>query len=251
MRSLGPRHLAAIAACIVAFSCGSIPTLADGIAYISPIQLPALAIAAGDTLRDSLGRVTPLRVSAFGSNDDTIPGILARFIVATVPAGVTIDANGIVTAFDSLRTVQIVGRIGDHLQTAPSTLEVVAQPDLMAATGNLDSLAVNTPSSALQVTVTGDRKGTRVPVNGILVHYRIMFPVMSDSILFFTQGVRSNLSQTTDTTKNGGAASRTIASSNLQGFPDTIVVEATARNLKGVPLAGSPVTFTIPVKKGP
>src|SRR5882672_2560345 len=134
MKSFAPRHLAAIAACIVAFSCGSIPTLADGIAYISPIQLPALAVAAGDTLRDSLGRVTPLRVNAFTANDDTIPGVLARFIVATVPAGVKVDTNGIVTAFDSLVTVQIVGRIGDHLQTAPSNLAVVAQPDLMAAT---------------------------------------------------------------------------------------------------------------------
>jgi hypothetical protein len=236
----------------MAFSCGSIPSLADGVAYISPIQLPALAIAAGDTLRDSLGRVTPLRVFAFGPNDDTLPDITARYVVAvaTVPPSVSVDDNGIVTAFDSLRTVQIVGRVGDHLQTAPSNLEVVAQPDLMAATGNLDSLAVNTPSSALQITVTGDRKGTRVPVNGILVHYRIRFPVVPDSILSFTEGVRSDLSRTTDTT-SAGTTTRTIVSSNTQGFPATIIVEATATNLKGVPLAGSPVTFAIPVKKGP
>jgi hypothetical protein len=250
MKLPAPRYVVALAACIVAFSCGSIPTLADGIAYISPIQLPALAVAAGDTLRDSLGRVAPLRVNAFDTKDDTIPGVVARYVVSTLPAGVKVDTNGIVTAFDSLRTVQIVGRVGDHLQTAPSTLEVVAQPDLMAATGNLDSLVVNTPSSALQINITGNRSGTRVPVNGIVVRYRIVSPVVPDTILFFTEGVRGDLSRTRDTT-SAGVTSRTIIATSTAGFPSVIEVQATANNLKGVALPGSPVRFLIPVKKGP
>jgi len=43
MRSLAPRILVACAASVVALSCGDVPTLADGIAYISPIVLPSMA----------------------------------------------------------------------------------------------------------------------------------------------------------------------------------------------------------------
>jgi hypothetical protein len=250
MRPIGPRFLAAIAACVVALSCADVPTLADGIAFISPIQLPALSIAVNDTLRDSLGNVAPLRVFAFDQNDDTLRGVNPTFLVATVPAGVKIDANGIVTAFDSLRTVQVVGRIADHLQTAATNLEVVAQPDLIAGTGAIDSLQVNTASSPLQVTVTGNRNGTRVPVNGIVVHYRIVFPMLVDSIVF-TEGVRPDLTKSVDTTTSTtpGVASRRMISIATQPL-DSIIVEASANNLRGQPLTGSPVRFRIPVKKG-
>ena len=248
MKRFTSHALAAFAASVAALSCAAVPTLADGIAFISPLELPALSIAVNDTLRDSLGRVAPIRVRAFDGHDMEIAGLRASFLVATVPAGVRIDANGIVTApFDSLRTVQIVGRIGDHLQTAATNLEVVAQPDLLAGSGVLDSLAVNAVSSALQVTVTGNRKGTRVPVNGILVHYRIVFPAPVDSPrVVFTEGVRPDLTRSADTTVSG-VTSRSVISINTQGL-DSIVVEASASNLKGVPLP--PVRFRIPVKKG-
>lgn len=252
MRSLSPRFLAGIAASVAALACGGIPTFADGIAFISPIELPSLSIAVNDTLRDSLGNVAPLRVAAFDQNDREIAGVAARFLVATVPAGVKIDANGIVTAFDSLRTVQIVGRIGDHLQTAATNLEVVAQPNLIAGSGALDSLAVNTASSALQVTVTGDRRGTRVPVNGIVVRYRIVSPALVDSSrIVFTEGQRPDLTVSVDTTlaTNPGVASRSIIATDTRGL-DSVVVEASANDLKGKRLAGSPVRFRIRVKKG-
>lgn len=248
MRSLGPRFLAAIAASVVALSCGTVPTFDGGIAYIGPIDMPALAILAGDTLRDSLGHVAPLRVQAFGEGDQPIPNVPASFIVNTAPFGVKIDANGIVTALDSPRTVQIVGKVADRLQTASTNLEVVPQPDLIASTGTIDSLKTTTASSALQVAVTGDRKGTRLPVSGIIVHYRIVFPQISDTVLFFTEGVRGHLSQSTDTTA-GGVASRSIITIDATQF-DSVIVEATARNLKGDVLSGSPVRFRIPVKKG-
>jgi len=251
MRPLAPRFLVAIVACVIAFACGTIPTFADGIAFISPVQRPALAVLAGDTLRDSLGRVAPLRVLAFNESDETIPDIKASFVVVTLPVGVNIDSNGIVTALDSIRRVQVVGRIGDRLQTEATTLEVVARPDLMAQTGTLAPLALATPSSPLQVTITGDRKGTRIPVSGIIVRYKIVSTVpnvpFGDDRFFFTEGVRSDLTTSFDTT-DAGATTRTIIASDLVGI-DTIIVEATAKDLKGVPL--TPVRFAIPVKKGP
>jgi hypothetical protein len=250
MRPLAPRFLAAIAACIIAFACGSVPTFADGIAFISPIQRPALAVAVNDTLRDSLGRVAPLRVFAFDQNDDTLRGVTPSFLVVTLPAGVKVDANGIVTAFDSIRRVQVIGRVGDRLQTEAVTLEVVAPPDLMAPTGTIAPLALAATSSPLQVTITGDRKGTRIPVSGIVVRYKIDSTVPSVTVdparFFFTEGVRSDLTTSFDTT-DAGTTSRSIIASDIVGI-DTIIVRATAKNLKGEALPS--VRFAIPVKKG-
>ena len=251
MRPLAPRSLAAIAACIIAFACGSVPTFADGIVFISPVQRPALAVVAGDTLRDSLGRVAPLRVYAFGQGEDTIRGVTPSYVVVTLPAGVKIDANGIVTALDSIRRVQVIGRVGERLQTEAVTLEVVAQPDLMAQTGTIAPLALAATSSPLQVTITGDRRGTRTPVNGIIVRYKIdstvpSVPVTPDRF-FFTDGVRGDLTASVDTT-DAGTTSRSIIASDISGI-DTVIVKATAKNLRGAPLPT--VRFAIPVKKGP
>jgi hypothetical protein len=252
MKRLAPRVLAAMAACVAALSCGALPTFDGGIAFISTLQLPSLAIAANDTLRDSLGVVKPLRVDAFDQNEVLIPGVTASFLVTTLPAGVKIDTNGIVTAFDSLRTVQIVGRIGDRLQTEPANLDVVAQPDQMVSSGTIDSLAPNTPSSPLQVTITGDRNGTRVPVNGIVVRYAVVATVpqgpIDDSLFVFTEGLRGALTTAVDTTRDGGLTNRTIVATDLAAGIQTIVVEANARNLKGKSFPA--VRFTIPLKKG-
>jgi hypothetical protein len=148
--------------------------------------------------------------------------------------------------------VQIVGRIGDRLQTEPANLDVVAQPDQMVSTGVVDSLAPLTPSSPLQVTITGDRRGTRVPVNGIVVRYAVVATVpqgpIADSLFAFTEGLRGAVTTAVDTTRDGGVTSRTLVTTDLAGGIQTIVVEANARDLRGKSFP--PVRFTIPLKKG-
>ncbi len=252
MSALGPRVLAASAALAVAIACGDVPTSADGIAYITPVVLPSMAVVAGDTLRDSLGRVAPVRVFAIGAANDTIP-TTPSFIVTSLPAGVTISPTGIVVALDSPRTVQFVGRIGERLQTTTAVLEVVAQPDSMARTGTVDSLALAVESSPLQVSVTGLRRGTRVPVRGIVVRYQItnVYPAqpVNDSTVIFLIGLRGNRTRAVDTTDQSGVTSRTISASVLQGI-DSVVVQATATSLRALPLGGSPVRFVLPIKKG-
>ena len=133
--TLPPSALAGAALCVVALACGEVPTLADGIAYISPVILPSPAVALGDTLRNSVGEVAPLRVFAIDNSGDTIQGATAEFIVTTVPgASVTILDNDLVFG-DSLRTASIVARVGTRLQTPPVLLDVVNQPDSIAASG--------------------------------------------------------------------------------------------------------------------
>jgi hypothetical protein len=255
MRSIAPRYLVAAAAFIVALSCGEVPTFPGGIAFIGPVLLPSPAVAALDTLRDSVGKVAPLRVVAFDINNNVIPNVPVTFVVSSVPPGVKIDSNGIVTAFDSLQQVQIVGRVGARLQTTPVNLFVVTQPDLIEQSAAVDSLVIK--SSALSVKVSGLRRGTRIPVQAIIVHYQILKVNNStnvDSTVFTLvddggNPVKGDPRTAVDTTDAAGIASRVLISATTAGV-DSVVVTASATNLKGALLGGSPVRFVIPVKKG-
>jgi hypothetical protein len=214
-------------------------------------------VAAGDTLRDSLGKVTPLRVTAYGRDNNPISNVSATFLVTSLPAVVTVDAKGVVTAIDSLRTVRIVARIGDRLQTTEASLEVVAQPDSMTVTSASDSLTGTPAKKPLQLTVTGLRRGSRVPVNGVIVRYRIVAVNGTnafDSLNVFLVDnagapLRNSVTTAIDTSKSG-ISSRTLTVANPAGV-NTIEVLASARSFKGQALKGSPLRFTVPVKKGP
>ncbi len=258
MISMAPRYLVAAAACIIALSCGDVPTFADSIVSISPIVFPSPAVAAGDQLRDSTGAVAPLRVQAYNATNAPIQNVSATFVVSSVPPGVTIDAKGIVTALDSVRTVQVVGRVGDRLQTTIAALEVVPQPDSIEQSVVIDSLTTLAKSSALQVRISALRGGVRVPVKAIIVRYQItrvngLTAVDSNYFKLLDDGnstLRSDPRLGVDTTDAGGVAARFLTPVVLPGTT-SVEVEARATNLRGAALKGSPIRFVLPVKKGP
>jgi hypothetical protein len=259
-----PRRLlagfAATVAVVTALSCGDVPTLPEGVAYISGVVSPSLAVAAGDSLRDSLGNVAPLRVYAFGRNGDTLSGIPVRFLVTSLDPGVRIDeATGILVASDSVRAVRIVGQVIDLLQTPEYTLQVVPQPDSLQQAVVNDSIRAHPTlqaivSDSLTVTVSGVRNGTRVGVPFILLRYEItrlvpatagagqpdsVFALVNDLNRFDPRAPRVSL----DTTNASGMASRRVRVST-DAF-DSVYVTVTARNLKGKLLKGSPATFAL------
>jgi hypothetical protein len=104
------------------------------------------------------------------------------------------------------------------------------------------------------VTVTGLRGGNHVLVKGIIVRYRItnLYPArpIDPTVVFFNNGLRTDLTRAVDTTTTRpGTAMETITMTSTTGV-DSVAVEATANNLRGVPLHGSPARFVIPIKKG-
>ena len=217
-------------------SCGEVPTLDEGIAYISPIILPAPAVAIGDTLRDSLGVAAPLRIAAFGRNDDPLPDPVATFLPTVAPSPISISGAGIVTASDTVsavRTVQVVGRVGNKLQTTQASLLVVPQPD------------------SLRVTVTGlNTARTRVTVPGIVVRYRVAGvygPGRDTAAVFLTldgrTASRPDSLVAIDTTDASGLASRTLVAAG-KGV-DSVIVIVRARSLKNVPLKGDSLRFVL------
>jgi hypothetical protein len=248
-------------AAIIAISCGEVPTLPDGVAYITPVLLPLPAVAAGDTLRDSLGNAAPLRVRAFGRDSQEILGLPTTFVPTTLPADVTIDANGFLVADDTVRNVQIVGRVGDQLQTTVATLLIVPEPTSIgrpAADFAGDTVLTLPALRALPVTVTGVYRGTVTPVNGIIVRYRVdsLRPAGLPSGRAVLTNAAGSVSRpdslvAVDTTDATGTASRTVLVLAGTGV-ETVFVSASARRLRdGLPLGGSPVSFVVRVRQAP
>ena len=258
MKRFAMRVLLAAAGMAAVLSCGDVPTLASGIAYISAVELPAAVVIAGDTLRDSLGRAAPLRVRAFDKNDQEVSGTTTTWFVSPLDAGVHIDAKGVLTASDSLRVVHLVGRVGDRLQTAEALLYVVPRPDQVLGTGTTDPLVGNPAKGTLQVTVTGTRGSVRSPVRGVVVRYRIVAvndsPIFDSKVVFLVDDGNAPLpnafTMAVDTTNESGVASRFVTVSDTTGIRK-IEISATARSLRGETLAGNPVTFVLPLKKTP
>jgi hypothetical protein len=262
--TLSPALLAGAALVVVGLACGEVPTLPGGVAYISPVILPSPAVAFGDTLRDSLGVVSPIKVFGIDNAGDTVSGITPVFVVTTVPGkSVHITPANLVIG-DSIRTAQIVGQVGTRLQTPPALLDVVRQPDSIApsssatarfpapATGVVTStvpLAVSVTSPPV-VTTTGTTP--RAAVRSIIVRYAItrIFPASASipdtTLVLVDESGRFRLPTgrtSVDTTDAAGTASRQVRAIPL-GF-DSVEIMATANNLRGIPLKGSPIRFLV------
>ena len=254
------------AAAVIALACGDVPTLSDGVAYISPVILPSPAVARGDTLRDSTGKVAPIMIYGIDNSGDTVRTLSPRFVVTTVPGkSVTVTAANLVLG-DSVRTAQIVGRVGERLQTPPASLDVVWQPDSIAASSNASArfpaLATGEISSAvaLGVTVTSGANlsgtvTTRAAVPSIIVRYAVtrVFPASSSiadtTLVLIDETNRFQLPTgraSVDTTDQSGNASRRIRAVPF-GF-DSVEITASANSLRGIPLKGSPIRFVVTTK---
>lgn len=260
---LSPAALAAAALAVVALACGEVPTLPGGIAYISPVILPAPAVALGDTLRDSTGVVAPIQLFGIDNDGDTVRTLEPVFVVTTVPGkSVRITPTQLVIG-DSIRTAQIVGQVGTRLQTPPASIDVVNQPDSIAASSPISARFAAptatevTSTVALGVSVTSPAVGAtpRAGVKSIIVRYQVtrIFPpaasIPDTTLVLIDESGRFRLPTgrtSSDTTDPSGTASRRIRAIPL-GF-DSVEISASATNLRGVPLKGSPIRFMATTK---
>ena len=218
MMRISPRRAGVIAAVAILMACGTVPTFSDNIASISAIELPSLVVVAGDVLRDSTGAKAPLKVEVFDVGGRAIPGAPVTYIVSPADAGIQIDANGFLTANDSIRLVRIVARVGDRIQTTQAQLNVVPLPDQVLGTGTTDPLAGFPAKGTLQVTVSGTRKGARAPTPGVVVRYQIVSvnggATVNPSKVFLVDDQNTPLRNTptlaVDTTDASGIAARSV-----------------------------------------
>jgi hypothetical protein len=245
----------AIATAAVACIDLSPPT---GPASISLIQLPAGFVVRGDFMRDSAGTPAPPIVIQFNSTGHTIAGTVPQFFITDSAPVAHFDPVTGVLVGDALGTVHVLGQVG-ALQTPIVPISVTVEPTVLdEGTGALDTIRAPVSndstvvgSSSMPVIVSGVGD---TGVQGVVVRYVITKSLASTSSghpAVFITGVQGVLT-TTDTTNSSGQATNNrinvraglladVAVATGQKI-DSVIVQANA-TYKGMPLAGSPVTF--------
>jgi hypothetical protein len=240
----------------IAGNCTTVSTSPTKAVAIEFDSLPYPSVVTGDTLRDSLGRVAPLRAIAFNAAGARMVNPAITYIA--LDTGLTIDANGIVTAQIRNGRVRVVASV-NGLQSVSDTIAVSRRPDGVVATGVTDTtLAYSIPDSAstnvtpiLGVRVTtADTSGGITGTQGWLVSYQAFWHgqalSQSDTTVgsLWDEGTRISAVDTTAADGTAGRRLRVRSLLLLPTRPDTFVVKATV-NYRGAAVAGSPVVFVI------
>jgi hypothetical protein len=266
MRRTGALALVALLVAWLGVACLDISSPLGDIGSISPILLPSPSVVVGDSSRDSLGAVAPVRVLVFKPNGDTLRNARVVFFALDDSGGLRIDsATGIAHGDKVSAVARVVARVSPaggsgSIQTLAASFPVVPVPqrvdkdsdvtrfqfDLLAT----DSLAAGLRSSPLAVTVRGD---TTVPL--YLVRYELARPIQAKGnapaiLIVDDAGKSSGL----DTTDASGHASRRLRI-RLSAITDQLSSGATVDTAivrvhvqyKGADLANSPLDFVVEV----
>ena len=258
--------LAVFAAATTIVSCTDVTGEPGVPLAISFDSLPAPSVAAGDTMRDTLGAAVPLRAQVFDGEGDELEDADVVFVATTRGEALrtvndVLPQDYVVARPDTFRDqVQIVAQIG-NLQSIPRSLDVVRAPALLQAEGptalELNYRAdVDTTSGNLRVRVAWDSSGTIRGVKSWLVRFAIVYPQVAPAdtgaAVFLVTDSTSLRRDRIDTTATDGIASRAvrIRPAKLAATPvDSVVVEA--RATYRAPLIGSPTRFVIRFRPRP
>lgn len=263
--------LAAVAAAATV-ACVEIGT---GPAEPAAIELPPFAspsIVIGDTLRDINGVVAPVRAIVRNVRGEEIADVLVQYLYAPVQrdSALVIDpVSGIVRAIRASNSEpRIAARVGGNLQVLRSII-VTQKPDSLVSAGLVTELRTVLPDTGrtnwnLNTTPTGAEVRVRhkaetagaasSDVNGWPVRFELVSPAnpTNDTSASVFLVNNSGTASTLDTTDNSGRAGRRVRVRAVQfpvGAADLVVVRATA-SYRGVPLLGSPVLISVPVRRG-
>jgi hypothetical protein len=257
------RMIAPVAVALAAAvgSCTEIGTNPNVITALEFDSLPYPAVVTGDTLRDSLGRVTPLRAVAFNGAGGVIANAAIQFLA--LDSGLTIGPTGIVTAQLRNGTVRVIAS-APGLQSVAETLIVARRPDSVFATntgGLIDTLLYSIPDSA-SVNVTpglGVKVATRDTTGGIsgtqgwLVSYQVFYHgkalAITDTTIASLWTALGSQPALVDTTAADGTVSPRlrVRSTLLPTLTESLTVVASVQ-ARGVPVPGSPVTYLIQLR---
>jgi hypothetical protein len=242
--------LAALTACL---DLGTDPGVPFVIGFDS---IPYPSLLAGDTMRDSLGLVKPIRVSAYNSAGDLITGVGTTWFV--LDTGAVVDSDGILTTTRRDGSVRIVGAVAG-LQSPMRTVRIARRPDTLATTQDslvefayaLPDVATNaTPSLTVRLQTTDTIGGYAPGVQGWIVRWRAVhdgdsLAATDTTMVTLLAGTQRRL---VDTTSTDGTSSRTLRiwANTLPAGVDSFFVVVEARR-HGVQVPGSPVVFQVKV----
>ena len=254
----------------VATACADVGTGPD---VPAAIELPPFAfptIVVGDTLRDSLGAVAPIKAIVRNSSGDIIADAKPSYLYAdfTRDSAFWVDSvKGIVVARAKVTAGRLAARIGSSLQVL-RTLSSTVRPDTAvlgsAPPALIVSLLPDTGRTRAEGNTTGGvsvqlrnlQETTPVGVDGWLVSFRLVKPTnptndTTKGVFLVDEQLRASM---LDTTSSEGTASRRVRV-RPASFPvpqgsarvtDTVIVEATAR-YRGQLVRGAPVRVLVQV----
>lgn len=247
-RRASPALFALMTFAATVLACTDIPTASDSILSFTVNPLPSPSVVVGDTLRDTLGVVRPITVSAFNFQGDTVRAPRLRF--AAFSRGIRVDSlTGVVTGDSAQSRAQIIATVGS-VQSFIS-IGVSLKPDTMVASNARDSLSYSLTDTTLNVSPALGVKllhgtGTDSAVVGYRVSFKVSSPAGAVAQLVNDVGATGNAADTTDAS---GLASRRIKLnvSLLTSATDSVVVMASA-SYRGVAVRGSPVRLVLKYK---
>lgn len=247
-RGTSPALFALMTFAAAVLACTDIPTAGDSILSFTVNPLPSPSVVVGDTLRDTLGVVRPITVSAFNFQGDTVRAPRLRF--AAFSRGIRVDSlTGVVTGDSAQSGAQIIATVGSVQSFI--TIGVSLKPDTMISSNARDSLSYSLTDTTLNISpALGVKllhgKGTDSAVVGYRVSFRMITPPGTLAQLVNDRGVAGT---TADTTDASGLASRRIKLNvaQLTLATDSVVVMASA-SYRGTAVRGSPVRLVLKYK---
>lgn len=213
-------------------------------------SIAAPSVVVGDSLRDTLGVVRPVRATAFDASGNPAAG--AAFSYRALDRGVLLDSVTGLLVGDSVRAtpVRIVAQTG-ALQSAVIPIFVVPRPDTLIAVSALDTLAFSLTDSTVNVS---DALSVRLrhviaqgeaPGDSAVAAYVVSFAIATPADTLVARLVDdSGRPSRVDTTDQNGVAGRKVRLRPASAAADSVVVLATAR-YRGTPVAGSSVRLVL------
>jgi hypothetical protein len=251
--------------CAAATGCIDITVDSEAIGSLEFVPFPYPSIDAGDTLRDSLGRATPLRANVYRADGAIDPSTPATFIsldtVVTGPSTGGFIVGRLLNFSAGSFTARFLATAGT-LQSQPRSIVVVPAPDTIFSLtpSQVDTIRYSAPaaasdtSRALGVKLNGKNAGAPIGVPSYLVRYSIrntagqLLPTTDTTQAFFLVDDAGRLSSV-DTTDASGMASRRLRFRIRQGQAAIDSVRVMARVSRGLRLVpGDSVTWRVVVR---
>jgi hypothetical protein len=227
------------------------------------IEAPVLpAIAAGDSLRDTLGAVQPIVARALNSRNEVIADAPITFLALRNDSVVALDSTTGTIAGLRVGEAEVVARVAG-LQSVRLPIRVTDEPDTVYTPSPLTDTVryaiADDTARALIVAVarrdtTTSGSDTLVLVPFWRVRYTIVDPpelaTNTDTNRVYIADASNRLSRvdTTDTTEGARRRIRFPLAVVSEAASRTFVTEVVVLHSNGTPLPGSPLRFTTVIR---
>lgn len=251
------RAIACLAAAAAAAACIDVSVNTEELGSVEVVNRGAPAVAAGDTLRDPSGAVSPLEVRVYDAGGNLMTDRPIQFLNGDTVA--TVTAEGLVIARAGVTgTARIYAVVDSQLQSVVQAIEVVPRPESLAFSGAVVRDTIEYRSLAADPTDTSAALAVRVAAAGTanVPRWIVTFALqrtadgsaITDTTIFAIVTDQGRVS-TADTTDASGLASRRVRIRAIPGttLVDSVTVVASARHT-AQPLPGSPKQFVVLVR---